>query len=57
MANEYDAIISPGTREAPVAYCPRRTVLDKLLVDAAAEAGAEVREGFAGILAAARARD
>jgi 2-polyprenyl-6-methoxyphenol hydroxylase-like FAD-dependent oxidoreductase len=26
--------------------CPRRTVLDKLLVDAAAEAGAEVREGF-----------
>ena len=28
------------------AYCPRRTVLDKLLVDAAAEAGAEVREGF-----------
>ncbi len=28
------------------AYCPRRTVLDKLLIDAAAEAGAEVREGF-----------
>ena len=27
--------------------CPRRTVLDKLLVDAAAAAGAEVREGFA----------
>lgn len=27
-------------------FCPRRTVLDKLLVDAAAEAGAEVREGF-----------
>jgi 2-polyprenyl-6-methoxyphenol hydroxylase-like FAD-dependent oxidoreductase len=37
---------SPGTAESPVAYCPRRTVLDKLLVDAAAEAGAEVREGF-----------
>jgi 2-polyprenyl-6-methoxyphenol hydroxylase-like FAD-dependent oxidoreductase len=37
---------SPGTTEVPVAYCPRRTVLDKLLVDAAAEAGAEVREGF-----------
>jgi 2-polyprenyl-6-methoxyphenol hydroxylase-like FAD-dependent oxidoreductase len=37
---------SPGTAEAPVAYCPRRTVLDKLLIDAAAEAGAEVREGF-----------
>lgn len=29
-----------------VAYAPRRTVLDKLLVDAAAEAGAEVRERF-----------
>jgi len=28
------------------AYSPRRTVLDKLLVDAAAEAGAEVREAF-----------
>jgi len=38
---------APGTREAPVAYCPRRAILDKLLVDAAAEAGAEVREGFA----------
>jgi 2-polyprenyl-6-methoxyphenol hydroxylase-like FAD-dependent oxidoreductase len=37
---------APGTPESPVAYCPRRTVLDKLLVDAAAEAGAEVREGF-----------
>lgn len=37
---------SPGTAESPVAYCPRRTVLDKLLVDAAVEAGAELREGF-----------
>jgi 2-polyprenyl-6-methoxyphenol hydroxylase-like FAD-dependent oxidoreductase len=37
---------APGTAEAPVGYCPRRTVLDKLLVDAAVEAGAEVREGF-----------
>lgn len=27
-------------------YCPRRTLLDKLLVDAAVEAGAELREGF-----------
>jgi 2-polyprenyl-6-methoxyphenol hydroxylase-like FAD-dependent oxidoreductase len=27
-------------------YAPRRTVLDKILVDAAREAGAEVREGF-----------
>ena len=30
-----------------VAYAPRRTILDKLLLDSAAEAGAEVREGFA----------
>src|SRR5918993_394517 len=37
---------SPGTADAPVAYAPRRVVLDKLLLDAAAEAGAEVREGF-----------
>jgi 2-polyprenyl-6-methoxyphenol hydroxylase-like FAD-dependent oxidoreductase len=37
---------APGTDEAPVAYGPRRTVLDKLLVDAASEAGAEVRERF-----------
>jgi 2-polyprenyl-6-methoxyphenol hydroxylase-like FAD-dependent oxidoreductase len=37
---------APGTDDSPVAYGPRRTVLDKLLVDAAAEAGAEVREGF-----------
>ncbi|MBI2761130.1 MAG: NAD(P)/FAD-dependent oxidoreductase [Chloroflexi bacterium] len=29
------------------AYAPRRIVLDKLLVDAAVEAGVEVREGFA----------
>jgi 2-polyprenyl-6-methoxyphenol hydroxylase-like FAD-dependent oxidoreductase len=27
-------------------YCPRRTVLDRLLVEAAVEAGAELREGF-----------
>jgi 2-polyprenyl-6-methoxyphenol hydroxylase-like FAD-dependent oxidoreductase len=31
----------PGT-----AYAPRRTALDKLLVDAASEAGAEIRESF-----------
>ena len=37
---------SPGTPESPVTYAPRRTVLDKILVDAAAESGAEVREGF-----------
>jgi 2-polyprenyl-6-methoxyphenol hydroxylase-like FAD-dependent oxidoreductase len=33
----------PGMPDAT--YCPRRTVLDKILVDAAREAGAEVREG------------
>jgi 2-polyprenyl-6-methoxyphenol hydroxylase-like FAD-dependent oxidoreductase len=38
---------SPGADRADVAYAPRRTVLDKILVDAAAEAGVEVREGFA----------
>ncbi len=37
---------APGNADAPVGYCPRRTVLDKLLVDAASAAGAEVREGF-----------
>src|SRR5512145_636910 len=37
---------APGTEESPVSYAPRRTVLDKLLLDAASEAGAEVREGF-----------
>ncbi len=37
---------TPGTAESPVAFCPRRTVLDKLLVDGAVEAGAEVREEF-----------
>ena len=37
---------SPGTPGLPLAYCPRRTILDKLLVDAAVEAGAELREGF-----------
>lgn len=37
---------APGTADAPLAYCPRRIVLDKLLLDAAAEAGADVRDGF-----------
>jgi len=37
---------SPGTADAPLAYCPRRIVLDKLLLDAAAESGTDVREGF-----------
>jgi 2-polyprenyl-6-methoxyphenol hydroxylase-like FAD-dependent oxidoreductase len=37
---------SPGTPDLPPAYCPRRTLLDKILVDAAEEAGADVRPGF-----------
>ena len=37
---------SPAGPDSSVSYAPRRTALDKLLVDAAAEAGAEVREGF-----------
>jgi flavin-dependent dehydrogenase len=37
---------APGTSDFPLAYCPRRTVLDKLLLDAAAEAGVDIREGF-----------
>jgi 2-polyprenyl-6-methoxyphenol hydroxylase-like FAD-dependent oxidoreductase len=38
---------APGTTDAPVAYCPRRPILDQLLVAAAGRAGAEIREGFA----------
>ncbi|MEH2535263.1 flavin-dependent dehydrogenase [Bradyrhizobium sp. AZCC 1588] len=34
------------TQGVSQAYCPRRIVLDKLLVDAAIEAGAELQEGF-----------
>ena len=38
---------SPPAEGVPsAAYCPRRTVLDKILVDAAVEAGVELREGF-----------
>jgi 2-polyprenyl-6-methoxyphenol hydroxylase-like FAD-dependent oxidoreductase len=37
---------SPGNGDVAVSYGPRRTVLDKLLVDAASEAGTEIREGF-----------
>ena len=37
---------APGNAESPYAYAPRRILLDKILVDAAAAAGAEVREEF-----------
>jgi flavin-dependent dehydrogenase len=36
----------PGTPDEPASYGPRRTVLDKILIDAAAQSGAEVREAF-----------
>jgi flavin-dependent dehydrogenase len=36
----------PLVDDMPVAIGPRRTVLDSILLNAAAEAGAEVREGF-----------
>jgi flavin-dependent dehydrogenase len=36
----------PPAGDVAEAYCPRRTVLDKLLVDAAVEAGVELREQF-----------
>lgn len=37
----------PAVNGVDALYSPRRTILDKLLVDAAREAGAEVRERFA----------
>jgi 2-polyprenyl-6-methoxyphenol hydroxylase-like FAD-dependent oxidoreductase len=37
---------APGTADSPYAYAPRRQLLDKILLDAAAKAGAEVREGY-----------
>jgi 2-polyprenyl-6-methoxyphenol hydroxylase-like FAD-dependent oxidoreductase len=36
----------PDANDGMGGFCPRRTVLDHLLVNAAAEAGVEVREGF-----------
>ena len=36
----------PDANDGLGGFCPRRTVLDQLLVNAAAEAGVEVREGF-----------
>jgi 2-polyprenyl-6-methoxyphenol hydroxylase-like FAD-dependent oxidoreductase len=37
---------SPAIADSPVTYAPRRILLDKILVDAASSAGAEIREGF-----------
>ena len=36
----------PEFQDVDAMYCPRRTILDKLLADAARAAGAEVRENF-----------
>ena len=36
----------PDANDGRGGFCPRRTVLDSLLANAAAEAGVEVREGF-----------
>ena len=36
----------PDANDGMGGFCPRRTVLDSLLVNAAAESGVEVREGF-----------
>jgi flavin-dependent dehydrogenase len=55
----------PKQPDMPDAICPRRTVLDKILVDAAREAGAEIREGFSvqeiviedGVVTGIRGRD
>jgi flavin-dependent dehydrogenase len=38
-------MVAPKEPGMPDAICPRRTLLDKILVDAAVEAGAEMREG------------
>jgi flavin-dependent dehydrogenase len=38
--------MAPPLEGATAIYAPRRTILDKILVDAAVEAGAELREGF-----------
>jgi 2-polyprenyl-6-methoxyphenol hydroxylase-like FAD-dependent oxidoreductase len=34
---------APGTKDAPVAYCARRIILNKILVDAASDSGPENR--------------
>ena len=50
MSSHFGDFILTGdvaaVEDTPFAIAPRRTVLDKILVDAAREAGAEVREGF-----------
>ncbi|HVL99477.1 MAG TPA: NAD(P)/FAD-dependent oxidoreductase [Egibacteraceae bacterium] len=47
---DFGPVVITGTQHPcdgiSTAYAPRRTVLDKILLDAAAQAGADVREGF-----------
>ena len=49
-AFDFGPVVITGTSKAVegnrTAFCPRRTVLDKILVDAARAAGVEVREGY-----------
>lgn len=46
MGGSFSPPAPPGGPPEIEAYCPRRTVLDKLLVDAAVAAGVELRERF-----------
>ncbi|MFD6268712.1 NAD(P)/FAD-dependent oxidoreductase [Nocardia asteroides] len=43
---EIPGMADPSADGIDAVYCPRRTVLDKILVDAAGESGAELIEGF-----------
>jgi 2-polyprenyl-6-methoxyphenol hydroxylase-like FAD-dependent oxidoreductase len=66
---DFGSVVIKGTARTvdghSTAYAPRRTLLDKLLIDAAADAGAEVREGFSvdeilfedGVVVGIRGRD
>ncbi|MGN2639755.1 NAD(P)/FAD-dependent oxidoreductase [Nocardia takedensis] len=44
---EIRGMADPSADGIDAVYCPRRTVLDKILVEAAGDAGVEVIEGFA----------
>jgi 2-polyprenyl-6-methoxyphenol hydroxylase-like FAD-dependent oxidoreductase len=42
----FQLVGGPNANNGEGGFCPRRNVLDKLLIDAAAESGVEVRENF-----------
>jgi 2-polyprenyl-6-methoxyphenol hydroxylase-like FAD-dependent oxidoreductase len=48
--NDFGPVIlegsAPPIEDVDVAYCPRRTIIDTILVEAAVAAGAELRQGF-----------